>query len=617
MARLAVVVDWEGRDNLFATLSKLMMRNEHAADDHEFYIDNQAAFGQQRQLLISVDKQFILASDARLDNRDELLDMLRGETGITDIISDAALILTAFHKWGAACPEKLVGDFAFIIWDAQNRRLFAACDGMNMRSISYMRMGSELSLASEGEQLLQHPKITPNFCKLGLAGWISGWPDPTISMFSGVEVLPAGHLLMADARRVEIRKFWDIDPEKQIRYRQTQDYEEHLRELLRRAVSDRLRTSEATIIASQMSGGMDSTTVTALANQEVKRCGNGLFVISHSYRSSSSCDETDRILETLSHLGITNSRFIAAEDHADLNFQSLYPPTLESPGTVLSPRYADEMVLLKAAGAKVLLTGSGGDEMAWGHSLTYSQRLRHGDLRAVWEVINGCREMQLPTLRTLRQLFVNPFAPIWLKRILGRSTGAIQLPDWVPDEAIRQLDLEERLLSKSSTHFRNPALQARYEALRRTSTLNSVRSYGQVGAEYGIDVRHPFFDTRLAEFSFAIPDDLWIRKSYPKWLLRRTMDGVLPDSVCWNRHKVVFDSFFGKIIGDQAENIRNILADTQLQEIGLLDTQKLLATFDRVVSGRQGFNVELLYALMAQIWFQRYWGSNHTKPPAI
>ena len=74
----------------------------------------------------------------------------------------------------------------------------------------------------------------------------------------------------------------------------------------------------------------------------------------------------------------------------------------------------------------------------------------------------------------------------------------------------------------------NPALQARYDALKWSSTINSVRSYGQAGAACGIDVRHPFFDTRLAEFSFAVPDELWIREGYPKWLLRRTMDGMLP-----------------------------------------------------------------------------------------
>jgi asparagine synthase (glutamine-hydrolysing) len=86
------------------------------------------------------------------------------------------------------------------------------------------------------------------------------------------------------------------------------------------------------------------------------------------------------------------------------------------------------------------------------------------------------------------------------------------------------------------------------------------------------------------------------------------MNGVLPDSVCWNRQKVIFDSFFAGIIRDQAENVRAILADRRLEEMGLLDTDKLLQSFDRVVAGQQGFSVDLLYALMVQVWVQRYWG---------
>jgi len=609
MLSLAVVVDWNGCDDLRATLARLMDAetggDEYNADIAS-HIDGRAALGQRQQPLVGADKHVVLVSDARIDNRAELLGLLPGESGVFVTLSDAELILAAYRQWGPSCPEQLVGDFAFVLWDARNASLLAACDGMNMRTLCYMRTSGGLCLASRGQQLRRHPEHRRRFNELALAGWISGRPDPRVSMFEGIEVLPPGHALQADATGVRIRKFWDIDPTRQIRYRRIQEYQEHLQALLRRSVTDRLRSTDA-VVASQMSGGMDSTTVTALANQAVKETNQQLLVISHSYRSLPGCDETDRIKETLQHLGISNSRFLAAEQHANLDFRELYPPTLESPGTVLSPRYADEMALLKAVGASVLLTGSGGDEMTWGHSLSYSRRLLRGDLTVLAEVIAGCREMNLPVLRTLRQLFIHPFVPAWLRQALGRPHGSAPLPEWVPKAAIRRLGLDEPLQGESTTRFRNPALQARYDALKWSSTINSVRSYGQVGATYGIDVRHPFFDTRLAEFSFAIPDDLWLREGYQKWLLRRTMDGVLPHMVCWNRQKVIFDGFFAGLVRNQAENVRAILADTRLQDMGLLDTGKLLDAFDRVMAGRQGFTVDVLYALMVQVWLQKYW----------
>lgn len=603
----AALVTWGGQDNLKDTLSTITppAASPVMNQSHGTYISTEAALSQYPQPLVSMDGRFVLVGDVRIDNRQELFALLPTKIDAHCTISDGELVLAAYQKWGAHCPAQLLGDFAFVIWDSHKKSIFAARDGMNMRTLCYMRTKEGLCLASTGEQLLKHPEHTPKVSKAALLGWICGQPTPNVSMFEGVEILPAGHALLAHGKTLIIRKFWDIDPGNKIRYRHIHDYQQHLHELLQRAVADRLR-SPAAVVASQMSGGMDSTTVTALANQLIKKEDRQLLVISHSYSSIASCDETERINETLSHLGIKNSRFLAAEDHSNLDFRALYPPALESPGTVLSPRYADEMALLRDAGARVLLTGSGGDEMAWGHSLSYSRRLQRGDLAVIPEVISSCRKMELPLLATLRQLFVNPLAPTWLRQAMGRPVGANHVPDWVPAGANHSLGLTECFANTPSTRFDNPALQARYDALQWSSTINSVRSYGQVGAQYGIDVRHPFFDTRLAEFSFAIPDKLWNQQGYPKWLLRRTMNGTLPAAVCWNRKKVIFDNFFAELIRKQATNIRLILADTRLEDMGLLDTNKLLQAFDEVVAGQRGFNVDLLYALMAQIWFQKY-----------
>ena len=224
--------------------------------------------------------------------------------------------------------------------------------------------------------------------------------------------------------------------------------------------------------------------------------------------------------------------------------------------------------------------------------------------------------MALPVGATLINLFAKPLLPAALKRpvrkLLGKSEQST-LPDWVRGTVSEQLLLGDAAGApnatslNAATEFRNPALQARYQALKHTSTFNSVRSYRRAGAQYGIDVRHPFFDRRLAEFSFAIPDDLWIRDNRPKWLLRRAMDQHLPASVCWNQKKIIFDTFFGKLLRSQADTIREILSDTRLQEMGLVNNERLLAAFEKSIGGAQAsLNVDLLYALLTQIWFQKY-----------
>ncbi len=87
----------------------------------------------ETQPLISTDGRYVLVADARIDNRDELLAALRGEPDLPPAPTDADLILAAFRRWGEACPERLLGDFVFAVWDTANRRLFLARDALGGR----------------------------------------------------------------------------------------------------------------------------------------------------------------------------------------------------------------------------------------------------------------------------------------------------------------------------------------------------------------------------------------------------------------------------------------------------------------------------------------------------
>jgi len=531
--------------------------------------------------------------EARLDNRPELVKALKCDPAM----ADGDLILAAYHRWGTACLSRLVGDFAFVLWDERHHRLLAARDPMNMRPLAWRQRGKRLWLASDTEQLLPLLGASPAFDRVALAGWAGGWPDPNLSLFEEVELLPPGQALVAENGDLSLREFWRLEPQHRIRYANVADYEAHFRELLDRAVADRLR-SPAPLVATQMSGGMDSTSVTALA----ARHGKELLVISHAYEKRSACDERPLIEETLRHLRLQNHRYLETERYLSLPYEELYPPVVESPGTVRSPRYREELSLVREEGARVLLTGSGGDELTWGHALTYAQRLKGGELGVVAEVVRGCRRLELPVGRTLRQLFLAPLLPASVSRLLGRGGRERRLPSWIVKEVAREA--EPRLFAPLPVRFDSPALQARYEALMRSSTFHSVRSHYRVAREVGVEVRHPFFDTRLVAFSFAVPESLWNREGYPKWLLRRAMQRRLPAGVCWNRNKVIFDDFFGGLIRRQADRLRPLLARSRLADLELVETAPLLALFDAVVKGSRPFTVDLLYALMTEVWLR-------------
>ncbi len=578
-------------------------------------------------------ERYVVAGQIRIDNRAELLRRLAPPIPNNSSTKqkcahscDAALVLAAHRRWPNNCAKYLVGDFAFVIWDTATQQLYAARDPMNMRPLYYIQHNKGLHLSSSMEDLLQLPQLQLDVNKDCLAGWLSGYPTADTTPFKGLHALPAGHHLVdrycvsqhsigehsagkhsiGEKGAVSSEAFWQLNTGQHLHYKCEQDYQTHLFELLEQAVADRLPRSPQ-VVATQMSGGMDSTSVTALA-QALLSPAKSLQVVSHSYKATRNCDESAHVNAMIKHLQLPNVHYLDAEKHVHLNFTELYPPAIESPGTVLSPRYQDEMALLSELNARVLFTGNGGDEMCWGHSLSYSERLKSGDVRVLGEALRGCKEQGLPLASSFAHLFIKPLLPAKIKQLKRKLHGqtANNYPAWLTPSATALLDKQAQT-ENGEPLFDNPALQARYLGWKNTSTLNSVRSYQQVAAHHGISVVHPFFDRRILEFSFAIPHHLWLRQNRPKWLLRKCMEQHLPASVCWNPQKTIFDAYFGKILQAQAPLIRNILSDTRLQSMGLINNTQVLAHFNACVGAAEpSLNVDLLYVLLTQIWFQKY-----------
>ncbi|MBL4629764.1 MAG: asparagine synthase, partial [Paraglaciecola sp.] len=418
----------------------------------------------------------------------------------------------------------------------------------------------------------------------GLSSWLSGYPNPGISLFEAVNVLPIGYRLeLSMSNRAKIIKFWDIEPENKITLTHQTQYSERFFDLLNSSVSAAC-DSQQQIVASQMSGGLDSTSVTSLAKDYLNTLGKKVVPISHMYTHSKKSDESQLVKDMLEFLEIQTSIQMPVDEGKDRDFLALYPSDLESPGTVLSPRYAKELALVKQAGADVLLTGNGGDEMCWGHSTAYTQRFKEGDWRVVTEVLKACGAIGMSKRQALSSLFVKPFVPEIVLKILtvNRASHSEQrVPIWLTEKA-KSLSVEETRIDNPFDKNKDPVGYNRYQSLKTTSTYNAVRSYEKVAQQFNIDVRHPFFNTKLTEFSFAIPDKQLIQGPYPKWLLRHSMQHHLPDSVCWNLKKTTFDQHFGNLVRENARQLREILQDERLADMGLVNQSLLLAEFDRV-----------------------------------
>lgn len=534
------------------------------------------------QPIVSDNGNIVLVTDARLDNRPELLSTLHYYLPKKEIITDADLVLAAYRKWDDDCAAFLIGDFAFVLWDGGNKRIIAARDPLGVRSLHYAVIGSDLCIATEAQQILAHPKLIPRVNELALAMWLIDRFDDNLSMFEGIERLPAGHMLVCSSSSLRVSRYWDIDPDARIYYREPLQYAEHLRELFSRCVSDRLR-SDSTIIGSHMSGGMDSTSVTASAHQLLRSSGHQLAVFSWQFDTLKTCDETAYINAIANFLGLS-VRFINAEQYWILDDIGKLKPSLEFPtGHGFGSLYDAMLKDLASIGGKVMLTGHAGDDMTWGTPLMHFRRFWHGNLRIAWEVALLDWKTDHRILRDLYSTFLAPALPNRFKKVIKqlirRSPTPYPWPSWVADAAGQRLQLKQRFYSGRPRRFADQARQNIYDQVTSPDIRVGVHWHERLAASHGIEVRHPFIDRRLAEFAVAVPPSLWNEHLFPKYLLRLSMEGLLPDKVRWRRDKPDFWAYWAKGLQGERDRVFKYLAEQHAQERGLLIQKNLLDAY--------------------------------------
>jgi asparagine synthetase B (glutamine-hydrolysing) len=526
--------------------------------------------------------------------------------------SDESVAHTLSRKFAQYKGEvfaELEKSFLLVGLAADENTLHIATDPISSRTVYWIEEDNGV-LVSTDLQFMKTMLAKPlRLSERGLSSWLSGAPNTAISLFEDIKLLPIGHRLeLPVSNRVKVVKFWDIDPEDKVTFDSQAEYSERLFELLNSSVVDAC-DSKQPIIASQMSGGLDSTSITSLANDYLNTAGKKVLPLSHIYTKSEKCDESQLVKDMLAFLKIDQNILLTVDEAEDRDFLALYPSDLESPGTLLSPRYVKELALVKQTGADVLLTGNGGDETCWGNNSAYTQRFKQGDWSVVTELLKACSALDMSKRKVLTQFFVKPFVPEIVLKILTlhRSKSSKQgVPIWLTDKA-RSLVIEETLIENPFDEEKDPAGYNRYYGLKTTGTFNVVRSYEKVAQQFDIDVRHPFFNTKLVEFSFAVPAKQLIQGPYPKWLLRHSMQDHLPESVCWNLKKTTFDQHYSHLVSENASALRKIMKDERLADMGLVNQSLLLAEFERIVANPDlPLQVDLLYAILTYSWLNTH-----------
>jgi asparagine synthase (glutamine-hydrolysing) len=203
----------------------------------------------ERQPLRHAESGCVISADVRLDNRPELLASLGIAAERGPSVGDAEIILTAYLAWGESCVERLLGDFAFAIWDPRRRALFCARDHFGMRPLYYHHTpGRFFAFASEPRAILVLPQ-TPYRINEGriadfLVSQLEGI-DKTSTFFEEVYRLPPAHVLTVTPGGVKQRRYWTLEPGPELRLPTDEAYAEAFLDVFTESVRCRLRGGRA------------------------------------------------------------------------------------------------------------------------------------------------------------------------------------------------------------------------------------------------------------------------------------------------------------------------------------------------------------------------------------
>jgi len=446
---------------------------------------------------------------------------------------DVEVILEAFKEWGIEALGRLVGMFAFALWDMAGGNLWLVRDRFGVKPLYYYRDSRNLYFASTPTVIASEMGLKPNLDYLvdGIE-LLMYERDSAISPFKGLSALPPGHfaqVTLSSGGAVECleKRYYDLEAQVDARKeslcgRSEMDLVGEVRECLESAVDLRLRSDVPVGIS--LSGGLDSSTIAALVARHHQNVHAFTFSSPDDLSTEGAC-----VRATVAKTGVAvhycrpGIKEIIHGTWQTLADQGAPFPT----GSIVGQHFVFQAA--RQAGVIVLLGGQGADEVLMGYhkfKVFLLQRARRDrDYKLLLAAAGGIMAVMLAELSAL--------GDYWKERHRFRR-GVKASPCLIrregPDTFLSQgLSPESPLWKRQLldvTRFSLPTL-LRYED--RNSMGNSIES------------RLPFMDHRLVEFGLALPDTLKVRRGFGKWVLREIARGLVPEKIRCARKKRGFD----------------------------------------------------------------------------
>lgn len=540
--------------------------------------------------------------------------------------TDTEVLLHLYEEYGAACLEKINGQFSLAIWDSRKAELFLARDRVGIRPLYYTISAGRLCFASEIKAILA-VEGTRQLDLEGLAQVFTLWTTlPGNTVFQGVHELPPGHFMVVREGGADpaARPYWQIpfypnepDP------RTPEEAAEQLQELLTDAVRLRLRADVP--VGAYLSGGLDSSVIALLI---ARTCASHLKTFSLGFEAAP-FDETKYQRELIEQLRADNRQVLIGNQQ----IRAAFPDTVwhcEKPmlRTAPVPMFLLSR-LVRDEGYKVVLSGEGADEILGGYNI-----FKEAKIRAFWARQPGSTRRPRLLERLYPYVFSNPGRERhYLQEFFGIKESGPSDPyfsheirwensrknlTFFSDDcrgALAVYDPLSQLGQWLPRDFAGRDLLSRAQLLEMELFLGGflLSSQGdRVGMAHSVEMRHPFLDYRMIDFACRLPPRWKLRGLKEKYLLKRAFRGLIPDSIA-NRDKQPYRAPIRELFYPQAapDYVDELLSESCLRESGYFNPLKVSRLYAKFRNSSSGFSSEfqsmaLIGALSTQILHQQF-----------
>ncbi|BBF43258.1 asparagine synthetase [glutamine-hydrolyzing] [Lachnospiraceae bacterium KM106-2] len=574
-------------------------------DDDGTYVNHHVAFAHTRLAVMDPKRgaqpmkknigcaHFVIVYNGELYNTDELRNDLIGKGYVFETTSDTEVLLLSYVEYGTKCVERFNGIFAFAIWDSYHESVFLCRDRFGVKPLFYTMVGERLVFASEIKGILKYPGIKRITDRYGICELFGLGPakSPGCGVYQGIHDLPPAHAMYMDRNGIRHYCYWKLEAKEH-----TESYEktvDHTREILFDAINRQLISDVP--LCTLLSGGLDSSVVSAVAAKKMHDEGRELDTFSFDYEGNSKFFQASNFQPTedrpyvdlmVKHIGSRHHYLECSQrELADCLYDAVLAKDLPGMADV------DSSLLYFAKLIKqthtVSLSGECADEIFGGY----------------------------PWFRDEEVLDKHVFP--WSKNLDYRK-------EILRDDILEEIPIDEYVqLEYEKTMERTPQIAGESKERKREREISYLNTSwfmttlldrkDRMTMYQGLEVRVPFADHRLIEYLYNIPWEYKYKNEEVKALLKGAAAEILPDAVIHRKkcpypktyhpeYEAILKERLSRIVNDSGAKLNQLVDTKVIKKYLESKSEYKIPWFGQLMATPQLF----AYLIEVEYWLEKY-----------